>query len=362
MDKNYEMHLNVNRARIVGETLTYLNNRLNIMENLSRDEAYYVTATAFRTFAFDEKDWNALKEKEEFFPKFLKDVKGMPYKSAIKKISDELYDKANPNREKEENAKKEAEKKEQEKAEKEKESIFDKEEDEKEQDEHNARAGTSHAGDMNNVSMNGGKSISFHISQDTQVEERVLKLVGQGRVDEAHEEIHSFIEECLEGQLSQEDFAKAREPGDAKISKPVQMNSIGITQTLHIKNQSLIDALTCAHLGLILTKKIELDKKKEADKMKEHQQHHVDHAIEELVVNGDVKAARESLQISKEDCKAAVESELCDVCDHLGKSKGADDSLEISETLRDSSASKNEVDLEKLAEEELASAMSRRPY
>jgi len=311
MDKAYEMHLNVNRARIVGETLTYLNNRLNIMKDLSRDEAYYVTATAFRTFAFTEQDWNALKEKDEFFPKFLKDVKGLPYKSAIKKISDELYDRSNPNREKEEAAKKEAERKEKEKAEKE--SIFE----EDEQDPHNARAGTSHAGDISNARMNGGKPITFHIPQDPQVEDRVLNLVHLGRIDEAHTEIHGFISECLEGQLSQEDFIKANQPGDKKINKPVQMNSIGISQTLHIRNKSLIDALTCAHLGLVLTKKLELDKKLQDKKMQEHKRHHFEHAMDELIINEDVKAAGDALQMTEEDCKAAVEEELCDVCDHL---------------------------------------------
>ena len=102
MDKAYEMHLNVNRARIVGETLKYLNSRLGIMKDLTKDQAYYLTASAFRTYAFDEQDWNALKEKDEFFPEFLKEAKSLPYKSAIKKISDELWEKSNPNREKEE--------------------------------------------------------------------------------------------------------------------------------------------------------------------------------------------------------------------------------------------------------------------
>ena len=172
--------------------------------------------------------------------------------------------------------------------------------------------------------MNGGKAITFHIPQDPHVEERVLNLVHSGRIDEAHLEIYGFIEECLEGQLSQEDFVKAHQPGDTKINKPVQMNAIGISQTLHIKNKSLIDALTCAHLGLVLVKKIELDKQLEADKMREHKLEHLSHAMDELIINEDIKGAKEALEMSEEECKAAVEAELCDVCDHLEKDRVQD--------------------------------------
>lgn len=316
MDKAYEMHLNVNRARIVGETLTYLNTRLGIMKDLTKDQAYYLTASAFRTYAFDEQDWNALKEKDEFFPKFLKDVKSLPYKSAIKKISDELWEKSNPNREKEEQAHEEAEKREREKKEKEKESIFE-EEEEPQQDSHNSRSNTVNARDINNVTMGDGKAISFHIAPDPEVEKRVLSLVHQGRFNEAHQDIRGFILECLEGQLTGEDLQKALNPGDAKISKPVQMDSVGITQTFHIKNQSLVDALADAHFGLVLTSQLLKEKKKEEEEMWNHKQHHYGHAIDELIIHEDIKAASAALEMNEDTCKKAVETELCDACDHL---------------------------------------------
>ena len=331
MDKAYEMHLNVNRARIVGETLTYLNTRLGIMKDLTKDQAYYLTASAFRTYAFDEQDWNALKEKDEFFPKFLKDVKSLPYKSAIKKISDELWEKSNPNREKEEQEREEAERKAKEKEKKDKESIF--EEEEPEQEAHNARTNTGNARDMNNVTMGDGKSISFHIAPDPEVEKRVLSLVHEGRFNEAHQDIRGFILECLEGQLSSEDLQKALNPGDAKISKPVQMNSVGITQTFHIKNQSLVDALADAHFGLVLTSQLLKEKKKEEDEMWRHKQHHYSHAIDELIIHEDVKAATAALDMDEDTCKKAVETELCDVCDHLEHEREVEALATLSDSL-----------------------------
>ena len=97
----HEQHLLTNRLRIVGEVFKEMNNRLHLMKNLTKDQAYYMTASVFRTYAFDEKDWDNLKSHGEYMPDFLKDAKNESYKDVIKKLSDKYWTKANPKKENE---------------------------------------------------------------------------------------------------------------------------------------------------------------------------------------------------------------------------------------------------------------------
>ena len=308
----FEQHILTNNLRIAKETIKYINNRLEIMKGLTKDEAYFVTASAFRTYAFDEETWNQLKEHGEYMPPFLKDVKDASYKDVVKSFSDKNWKKANPNKEQEDKEKEEAERKAKEQDDG---SIF-----EKEGDGHNSRSETHHGFAVSNVSMGGGKPITFHILPDMKLEESVLKLIEGEKFDAARNEVRGYILECLEGQLTSNDLALAQTPTDIKLNKPIQFNSVGISQTFHIKNQSLVDALSGVHLGLIITKKHMLDRKQEQEQLMEHFGHHLEKATEELVIDGDVKAAVHTLgSMSEEECKTAVEKDLHEVCDHFEK-------------------------------------------
>ena len=310
----HEQHLLTNRLRIVGEVFKEMNNRLHLMKNLTKDQAYYMTASVFRTYAFDEKDWDNLKSHGEYMPDFLKDAKNESYKDVIKKLSDKYWNKANPTKENEaeEKAKAEKEGKSEDDG-----SIF-------EQDGHNSRSDTHHGFAMNQVSLGGGKPIIFHILPDAQLEEKVLRLTKNKNFDQAHNEVRGYIIECLEGQLTGQDLALAQTPTDIKLNKPIQFNSVGISQTFHIKNQSLVDALSSVHLGIILTKEHMLALQQEKEQLNEHKREHTRNAALS-VLSGDIKGALGELNVSDEECKEAVKAGTEDLCHHIEENPYSND-------------------------------------
>jgi hypothetical protein len=63
-----------------------------------------------------------------------------------------------------------------------------------------------------------------------------------------------------------------------------------------------------------------LDRKQEQENLRDHLGKHLGKATEELVINGDIKAAAQTLgSMNEEECKAAVEHDLHDVCEHFEK-------------------------------------------
>lgn len=316
-DKILKLHYMVNDARMVMETLNYLNDRLEIFKDLTKEQAYFVTASAFRTFQFDEESWNRLKDSPDFLPVTLNSSKKLPYKEAIKKISDELYEKAKPEEERErESAEKEREREREEKEREEREN--EEVPDTKEEDGDTTRKRTDDAQEMNNVSM-GDKKLNFHIEITTQLEEDLIQMITEGKMDEAHQFMEGFIYESLQAQLSEEDLIKAQNPSDFQIRKLGTGSNVELVT--QFRNKSLIEALTCAHLGLVIVKKHEIEKKKAEDHKFDHFRENFYGAVDERIINNKRGAIAKALIDDSDGLVSGVDNALCPMCDHLDKSK-----------------------------------------
>ena len=84
----------------------------------------------------------------------------------------------------------------------------------------------------------------------------------------------------LQAQLSTKDLEKAMTPTDFQLKKIVR-GSNGVELVKQVRNKSLLDALTCAHLGMVLVK-AQLMKNKI---LEEHQKVHDVNQVKEIMEN-----------------------------------------------------------------------------
>ena len=220
--------------------------------------------------------------------------KSMNYETAIKKISEQLHKKSNPEPEmqkyleEQEKAGKQTDPQEQE------ESIF-------EQPGVTTRNHADKSIQQNKVNI-GGKELDLHVRLDENVEKTIVRLAHEGKANEAHDVMRGYIYEMLQPQLSSRDLELANKPTDFQIKKQA-FGSAGTELVTQVRNKSLIDALACAHICLISIKHQFI----KAALAEEHQKKHNREEIGEMIAG----------------IPSEVEGELCPVCDHLENVYGA---------------------------------------
>lgn len=359
-------HFQINAARRVKESLDYINSSLSILQDKTPEEAYLIVSSAFRTHAFDAQDWENLKESKELLPKMFKEETNIPYKASIKKISDEMHQKANPEYEKKQAQKKEEEKEKSKDTQNDykrpEESIFEQEEDEP------SRTLSNDANTSRNVNF-GKSNISFNIVMDVRTEKQVLDLVRENNIPEALDLLGGLIDEQLQGQLSANDLVKARTPGDFKLSKPIGFSSAGITKTIQIRNKSLIETMSEVHLGLIVMKAKYREKQKQSQKKMLENHKEFGKALEEEILETD-KLALEKLLAERilengqaEFSTSEVEGALAPICESIKAiDKQKLQEQEEAEKKSEQQQLKEEAQLseEELAELEMQQALGRR--
>lgn len=286
MDRNREIHLQINAATRVNAALEYLNERHAILRGLTKEQSHAVVSSIFKTYAFDKDDWQALVDSEQPLPSGLKVNKSMNYETAIKKISEQLHKKANPEPEMRKHLEEKANKEEAEQTQEE--SIF-------EQEGVTTRNHADKSIQSNKVSI-FGKELDLHIRLNPEVEKTIVRLAHEGEAAEAHDVMKGYIQEMLQPQLSARDMELANTPTDFQIKKQA-FGSAGAELVTQVRNKSLVDALTCAHIGLICLKH-------QFEVAKEAAEHKAAHSREEL---GEMIAG----------IPPQVEGDLCNICDHM---------------------------------------------
>ncbi len=294
--KKTELYESLYEAGITMSVIKYLNSRMPALQGLTSEQAYYVTASAFKA-NLTEDQWNKLKGDENS-------------KTVIKKIANEVF---KPSALESENSKASGT------------ASIDKPDEKEEdlstmmdtnEDISSIRKKTDDAREMNKVSV-GDRKVNFHIELTAEFEQDIIQMLAEGKFSEAHEFMHGFVYESLQAQLSEEDLIWAQNPADFQIRKlGIGSNVELVTQ---FRNKSLIEALTCAHLGLAMVKKQELDKQKAEAHKFDHFRDKFYSALDERIINDDKGAVAKVLIEESGILSTGVEETLCPMCDHLEK-------------------------------------------
>lgn len=288
MDRNHEIHLQINAATRVNAALEYLNARHAMLRGLTKQQSHAIVSSIFKTYAFDKEDWQVLVDSDKPLPSDLKVNKSMNYETAIKKISEQLHKKANPEPEMQKYLEEQEQSGKQTDPQDQEESIY-------EDPGITSRTHADKSIQQNKVNI-GGKELDLHVRLDENVEKTIVRLAHEGNAAEAHNVMRGYIYEMLQPQLSSRDLELANNPTDFQIKKQA-FGSSGAELVTQVRNKSLIDALTCAHIGLICVKH-------QFEKAKEDAEHQKTHNREEI---GEMIAG----------IPPQVEGELCDVCNNM---------------------------------------------